>query len=82
MAATVTPSTASAAGGQGLERAFSKVLFPKQGFNAPDTVQPSAKLVDQAVLSKPEAKKALSKLRDYDTAVQQLYTSFKSDSQA
>lgn len=81
LATLAVPNDASAKNGEGLERAFSKVLFPKEGFNAPDTLQPSGNIVDRDILSKPAGKAALSKLREFDTAVTDLYSKFQADPQ-
>lgn len=83
-AAVVTaagPLPAAAKNGEGLERAFSKVLFPKEGFNAPDAVAPSSDIIDRDVLAKPEAKAALAKLRTYSEDIDRLYSDFKKDPQ-
>lgn len=80
-AALVTSSPAHAKGGEGLEKAFSKVLFPKEGFNAPDTLAPSPSIVNQDVLKTKEASAALKRIQDYDTAIADLYGRFKSDPQ-
>lgn len=81
LVSTMVPAPAFA-DGTGLERAFTKSLFPKKGFNVPDAVNPSADQVDRQILAKPEAKAALSKLREYSNGIDTLYDTFKNDSQA
>lgn len=78
---TIAPQVASAKNGTGLERAFSKVLFPKEGFNAPDSVTPSDKIVNKDALKTKEAKDALSTIRSYDSAITDLYEKFQKDPQ-
>lgn len=80
-AASVLPSAAAAAPARGLERAFSKVLFPKEGFNAPNTLDPTPSIVNQETLSSKEAQAALGKIRNYAGNISDLYQSFKSDPQ-
>lgn len=77
----VIPEVVSAKNGTGLERAFSKVLFPKEGFNAPDSVTPSEKIVNKDALKTKEAKEALSTIRSYDSAITDLYNRFQKDPQ-
>lgn len=74
---TTNANAAHAANGEGLEKAFSKVLFPKSGFNVPDGAPPPT--IDQSVLSTPEAKEALSTIRSYQTNISDLYSQFKVD---
>lgn len=77
LSATATPAPANA----GLESAFSKILFPKEGFNAPDTLKASSNVVNQAALKSKEAQQALERLRGYNASISELYTKFKSDPQ-
>ncbi|PXF46408.1 hypothetical protein BWQ96_03802 [Gracilariopsis chorda] len=79
--AAALPSPASANIGKGLERAFSKVLFPKVGFNAPDALKPSENIVDKSVIETKEGQAALKKLKEYDTKIAQLYLQFKENPQ-
>ncbi|CAN8071155.1 unnamed protein product [Agarophyton chilense] len=79
--AAALPAPASAKNGTGLERAFSKVLFPKEGFNAPDTLVPSENIVDKSLLETKEAKAALGILKDYEGKISDLYSQFKQDPQ-
>lgn len=82
-AATLTSGkSARAAGGVGLERAVSKFFFPKEGFNAPDAVVPGQVTVDKSVLGSDAGKAAISKLKEYQSDLQGLYSEFKSNPQA
>lgn len=78
-AATLFAPTASKA--SGLEETISKVLFPKQGFNAPDALKSSDKIVNKGILSSKEGKKALAQLAGVDDSMKALYESFKSNPQ-
>lgn len=79
--AAAVPDPALAKYGTGLERAFSKVLFPKEGFNAPDTLKPSENIVDKSVIETKEAQAALKKLKEYEARISELYGQFKDDPQ-
>lgn len=81
LAASALPSPATAGVSRGLERAFSKVLFPKEGFNAPDTLPANTSVVNKEVLSSKDAQAALKKIRNYAGSINDLYESFKSDPQ-
>lgn len=76
LAAAALPAPASADNARGLERAFSKVLFPKTGFNAPDS-QVNSSTIDKAILSSSDGKAALSKIEAYSKGISDLYASFK-----
>lgn len=72
---------AFAKNGTGLERAFSSVFFPKEGFNAPDDSPPSSATVDQSVLNSKPAQDALKMIKGYDQAIADMYEKFKADPQ-
>lgn len=75
----VPQSSVSAADTAEFEEAISKTLFPKPGFNSPDTIVPAG--VKEDVLSTPEAKAALEQLRKFDQGIKDLYNKFKDDPQ-
>lgn len=78
---SLAPSVARADGND-IEKAISKALFPKEGFNAPDSVLPSADKINRELMSKPEVKDALSKLQGYQKNLIDLFDKFKNDPQA
>lgn len=80
LAAAAVPAPASAEKGRGLERAFSKVLFPKEGFNAPDS-QVGTATTNKDLLASKEGQAALLKIRGYSNGIDDLYNSFKLDPQ-
>lgn len=82
LSSSVSSPAANAADATGLERAISKALFPKEGFNAPDSVLPDPKKINREIMSKPEVKSALAKIEEYQKKVGDLYTKFKDDPQA
>lgn len=66
----------------GIERAFSNVFFPKEGFNAPDSNPPSpTSVVKREVLESEAGQKALETIRGYQSSIKEMYDKFKNDPQ-
>lgn len=55
--------------GTGLERAFSAVLFPKEGLNAPYSLQSSSVTIDKSILGSKEAQNGFKKVGEYEKKV-------------
>lgn len=80
--AAFSVSPARADNPNGLERAFSSVFFPKEGFNAPDNNPPSpTSVVKKELLETDAGKKALQTIRDYEKSIKDVYEKFKNDPQ-
>lgn len=66
----------------GIERAFSDVFFPKEGFNAPDSNPPSpTAVVKKEILDSEAGRKALDTIRGYQKSIKEMYDKFKDDPQ-
>lgn len=65
---------------QAVEKAVSKVFFPKKGFNAPAADKVGN--IDRKFLESAEGKAAVSTLKGYQAKIDTLYTAFKEDPQA
>lgn len=73
-----TVTRADDAGGA-VEKAISKVFFPKEGFNAGD--KPLGGTLDRSILETSSGKAALATLKKYQSEIDQMYTDFKSNPQ-
>lgn len=71
----ITPAVAGPA--PGIEGAVAKRFFPKEGFNAPEKTTAANTKINPEVMSKPEAKQALEKLREFSDKMTALTAAFE-----